>query len=238
MFSVPSRILGALAEHLSDIAVVRRLVGDQEAPRRREYARAAVPLAMMVLLGVSAASAAPQNPEEIVAQTSGQVLDALKGEGEGFKEDEQKLYSLVEEVVLPHFDFRQMSRRVLGPHWRDATQTQRSRFIAEFKTLLVRTYSNALLEYTDATVKIQPVRAEEGARTVIVRTQVEAQGAPSLAINYSMYRAGEAWKVYDVTVEGVSLVITYRSSFSQEIKRNGLDQLIEQLISRNGGEQG
>ncbi len=173
-----------------------------------------------------------------MAETSDQVLAALKSEDEALEENEQRLYSLVEKVVLPHFDFRQMSMRVLGRHWREATQEQRSRFIAQFKTLLVRTYSNALLDYADATVEIQPVRAAEDARTVMVRTSVEAQGVPSLAINYLMYRAGDAWKVYDVTVEGVSLVITYRSSFSQEIRRNGLDQLIDELASRNGEERG
>ncbi|NIR28632.1 MAG: ABC transporter substrate-binding protein [Gammaproteobacteria bacterium] len=193
---------------------------------------------LATLLGVSATSAALQKPEELVAETSDQVLAALKSEDEALEENEQRLYSLVEKVVLPHFDFRQMSMRVLGRHWREATQEQRSRFIAQFKTLLVRTYSNALLDYADATVEIQPVRAAEDARTVMVRTSVEAQGVPSLAINYLMYRAGDAWKVYDVTVEGVSLVITYRSSFSQEIRRNGLDQLIDELASRNGEERG
>ncbi len=220
MFDVPGRIFNALR------------------CGARSRTRAAASLVMTAVLGVSAASAALENPEEVVARTSDEVLAALRAGDEGFKENEQRLYSLVEEVVLPHFDFRQMSMRVLGRHWREATKEQRERFIAQFKTLLVRTYSNALLEYTNATVSVQPVRAVQDAKTVVVRTHVEAQGAPSLAINYYMYRAGDSWKVYDVTVEGVSLVITYRSSFSQEIRRNGLDRLIEQLASRNGEEQG
>lgn len=207
---------------------------------RRLFDQRAQPalLALLMSLAAAAASAAVASPEEVVARTSDRVLATIEDKGEALKEDRQRLYALVAEIVLPHFDFRRMSMRVLGRHWRDATKGQRTRFIEEFKTLLVRTYSSALLDYADATVEIQPVRAAKDAKSVVVRTRVRATRVPSLGVNYHMYRAPGGWKVYDVAIEGVSLVITYRTSFSEEIKSAGLDRLIDELASRNRGEQG
>lgn len=205
--------------------------------RSRRYvltlAPRAVALFVSTVLVVSTALAAMQGPEEVVKETSDKVLEALNAENpSALKQNDERLYTLVEKIVLPHFDFRRMSMRVLGRYWRDATKEQRSRFVEEFKKLLVRTYSSALVDYANAVVKVQPVRAENNAKTVVVRTAVELQSAAPLRVNYYMYREDDNWKVYDVTVGGVSLVITYRSSFSEDIQRHGLDHLIEQLASR------
>jgi len=193
---------------------------------------------IVLLALLPAVAGASQEPRLLVEEATERVLAALESEGERVERDPQRLYGLVDEIILPHFDFRQMSRRVLGRHWRGASPAQQARFVEEFRTLLVRTYATALADYSDAEVNVRPVRAAADADRVLVRTEVRPPAAPPFPVSYAMYRNDESWKVYDVSVDGVSLVITYRSSFSDEIQRNGIDSLVERLASRNrGGEE-
>ena len=126
-----------------------------------------------------------------------------------------------------------MSQRVLGKYWNRATPEQQAQFVGEFQVLLVRTYATALKEYSEQTIEFLSTRERDGGEEVTVRTQITQAGAPPIPINYEMYRKDDAWKVFDVSIDGVSLVINYRSTFSSEIRRNGVDGLIARLNKHN-----
>ncbi len=176
----------------------------------------------------------PETARALVIDTTSRMLEVLGEERERLKREPQRIYHLVNTIVVPRFDARLMARWVLGKYWRTATPRQRDRFTEEFKTLLVRTYATALLEYTDQEVRVLPVRPVRDTKRVTVRTEVRAPGGGApLSIHYSMYAKKERWKVYDVTIDGVSLVANYRSAFSTEIQRGGMDQLIRLLAEHN-----
>lgn len=177
------------------------------------------------------------DPQGIVKQTTEQVLQKLRSEGAVLKNDQQRLYQVINEVILPHFDFRQMSKWVLGRYWRTASELQRSQFTKQFQLLLVKTYSNALAEFRDETVSFLPSQ-ERSENEVAVRSTINRVAGPAVLITYQMHKVDNSWKVYDVVVEGVSLVINYRSSFAQEINRNGLDGLIQRLVEKNAAGRG
>jgi phospholipid transport system substrate-binding protein len=172
-------------------------------------------------------------PQELVRDTSSRMLVALHDEQESIREDSGRLYELVSEIVLPYFDFRRMSQWVLGKNWRKATPEQRERFVEQFRLLLVRTYGSALFEYADEKIIYLPFVADSKAKTVTVRTEIELPAATAIPITYSMYRSNAGWKVYDVSISGVSLVTNYRSTFGSIIRKDGMDVLISQMFERN-----
>ncbi|MFA7094875.1 MAG: ABC transporter substrate-binding protein [Gammaproteobacteria bacterium] len=187
----------------------------------------------LFLSAVSFLAAAAQPAQQLVQETSERMLATLKAEREAIQKNPDRLYELVREIVLPHFDFEQMSRLVLGKNWRKATPEQRERFVQEFQILLVRTYGTALNEYRDEKIVYLPLRQQPDAKEVTVRTEVQRTGAPPIPIDYSMVLEDGQWKVYDVTIEGVSLVLNYRTSFASEIRQGGFDLLLKKLIERN-----
>jgi len=189
-------------------------------------------IAFLVLTMGSASGASEQSAQEVVRSTTEQVLAVLRKEGDGLKGNSERLYQLIDQLILPHFDFRKMSRWVLGRHWRKATEAQKQAFMEQFQGLLVRTYGQALIDYRDQKIVFLPVNAA-AADTVVVRTRIHQPGGPDIPITYKMAMEGSDWKVYDVSIDGVSLVINYRASFNQEIKRNGIDGLIRRLSSHN-----
>jgi phospholipid transport system substrate-binding protein len=182
--------------------------------------------------GVTTTTAA-QSPLDLVRETSEEVLSKLRADKEKLQKDPALLYGLIQDYVLPHFDFQRMSRLVLGKYWRQASPDQRERFTDQFRTLLVRTYGTALLQYTDQTVKYLPLRAPPDATDVTVDTEVVQPSGPPIPVQYSLVLEGEEWKVYDVTIDGVSLVINYRGSFGDQIRKQGLDALIQKLAEKN-----
>lgn len=177
------------------------------------------------------------DPQQIVKQTTEQVLQILRTEGDALKKNPQRLYQLINELILPNFDFQQMSKWVLGRHWREASPSQQVEFAKQFELLLVRTYSNALAQFRDQSVEFLPT-LDRSDTQVAVRVSINQPGGPPVPITYQMYKVGDAWKVYDVAIEGVSLVVNYRSSFAQEITRNGVDGLIQRLAEKNQAERG
>jgi phospholipid transport system substrate-binding protein len=195
-------------------------------------------LLALLLTIFSAWSWASMPADELVRETSERMLTALKNEHDAIKANPAKLYALTEEIILPHFDFERISSWVLGKYWREATPEQKNRFTQEFRNLLVRTYATAMLEYSDQEIKYLPFKADTGATTVTVRTEVVQPGGPAIPINYSLFVKEGEWKVYDVVVENTSLVANYRSSFANEIRQSGLDALIEKLASRNQQKSG
>lgn len=192
---------------------------------------------LALLCGLIAAgpgwSQAPQAPLELVKSTADEVLGKLRQDRALLQQDPGRIYDLVNQYILPHFDFERMSQWVLGRYWRQVTPEQRERFIKEFRTLLVRTYASSLLEYVDQKITYAPLRAAPDATEVVVRSEVEQPGGFPIPVTYSLYKPNGAWKVYDVTIDNVSLVANYRTSFANEIRQGGIDQLIDKLAKRN-----
>lgn len=189
-------------------------------------------LALLGLLIGSIALAA-LSPEELVKQTSQRMLNALQQEKGTIKKDPQRVRKLVDEIVLPHFDFKLMTRLALGRFWRRASASQQAELVEQFRNLLIRTYQSSLAQYSDQTVRYLPFNGNPGSGDVTVKTEVEQKGAPAIPIDYSLRLEDGQWKVYDVTIDGVSLVINYRSSFASEVRRGGIDGLIGKLKARN-----
>ncbi|MEY3221089.1 MAG: hypothetical protein RIT27_2446 [Pseudomonadota bacterium] len=174
--------------------------------------------------------------EDLVKSTVDKVLQVLREEKAEFEADPSKLYALVDNVVLPHFDFEKMSKLVLAQNWNTASASQRAQFIQEFRALIVRTYARSLLDYTNQEIKFLASRSESERRATI-RTEVVKPGTnKAVPIDYEMYLPNDQWKVYDVKVDSVSLVMNYRSSYAEEIRNNGLDNLIEQLKNKSADE--
>jgi phospholipid transport system substrate-binding protein len=192
-------------------------------------------LLLSVLLAPAAARAAGDvSPQELVRETSSRMLKALREERELIANNPEHLYELVSTIVLPYFDFERMSMWVLGKNWRTATADQRVQFVEQFRQLLVRTYGTALSEYSDEEIIYLPVLGDGKQERVTVRTEIEQAGS-TIPISYSMYKAHDGWKVYDVVISGVSLVTNYRSTFSSIIEDKGMDSLIRQMSERSDG---
>jgi len=181
-----------------------------------------------------AGAIATPNADEVVKSTTDQVVERLRGQKAELDSHPERIYEVIHELVVPHFDFQSMSKWVLGSNWKAATDDQRSAFVSQFRTLLVRTYAKALLEYSDEEIRFFPVESDPKSNLVVVRTEVNQPGGGSaIPIQYRMHVSGGEWKVVDVSVDGVSLVSTYRGSFASEIRKSGLDALIAKLSERN-----
>lgn len=193
-----------------------------------------VALALVLMWFSAAPVQASVEAQQLVIDTSTKVLERLRQERERLQANPELIYPMVEDLVLPHFDFERMSIWVLGKNWRKANKQQQQEFIGAFRTLLVRTYAKALLEYTDQNINYLPFHAEEGAKRVTVRTEVAQSGGVNIPINYSMFLNREGkWKVYDISVDGISLVTNYRTSFASEIRQGGIDKLLHRLAEMN-----
>ena len=176
---------------------------------------------------------AAASPDEVVKSTTDQVLTRVRDQEAVLKQDTSKLYALVNELIIPHFDFERASQLVLGKYWRTADEAQRNRFQTAFKELMVRTYANALFQYVDQHIEYKPSLTDAGGQRAVVRTEIIKQGETPIPVNYRMALKNGEWKVYDVFVDGISLVVTYRDSFASEIRQTGLDSLITHMQNHN-----
>jgi len=172
-------------------------------------------------------------PDALVRGVATEVLEIVKRDQDIQGGDTKKVIALVEQKILPHFDFTRMTALAMGLNWRKASAEQKARLTDQFRTLLVRTYSTALTKYRDQTIEYKPIRAQPGDKDVTVRSMIMQPGAEAITIDYSMEKTAASWKVYDVTVAGISLVTTYRDAFSQEVRKAGVDGLIERLAEKN-----
>ena len=186
-----------------------------------------------VLLFVVLPALAGSGPEKLIRDTSDKVVAEIKDNAASYQSDPQRVYRLVDELVLPHFDFTAMTDLALGRYKDKVSDDQKPTIINEFRQLLVRTYSSALLEYTDQELIYLPMEGNEADGKVIVRTEIEQAGGFPIPINYSLRLGDDGWKVFDISVDEVSLVTNYRSSFARAIKKDGVDGLIKTLQSRN-----
>ncbi len=188
---------------------------------------------VLSLLMFNSSMAAELGPEALIKQTADLVLNEIKANSAKYKDDPGQLYTLVDQVVLPHFDFVAMTDLALGKYKKRIDSTQKPLIAHEFRALLVRTYGKALLEYNDQVIEYQPMEGSEADGDVTVRTEIEQAGGFPIPLNYRLRKSEQGWKVYDITVDDISLVTNYRSSFARQIKKKGVDGLIELLRTRN-----
>ena len=172
-------------------------------------------------------------PDELVKNTTQEVISVIKQDKDIQSGDRSKIYALVEEKVLTHFDFRRMSQLAMGKNWRQATPEQQDAIIKEFRSLLVRTYAVSLSQYRDQKIEVKPVKLETDAKDATVKSLFIQSGREPVTVEYLMHKIPAGWKVFNITVEGVSLVENYRSTFNDQIRKSGIDGLIKTLGERN-----
>ena len=176
---------------------------------------------------------AQQSPDALVKSVADDVLKIIRQDKDLKAGDTSKMAQLIEEKIVPHFDFERMTRLAVGRNWREATPEQRKTLVDEFRTMLVRSYSAAYSAYNHIVVDVRPLKLQPSDEDVTVKSQIKLPGgAPPVNVDYSMVKNDE-WKVYDVTVDGVSLVTTYRSTFTDEVRKGGIDGLIKSLKDLN-----
>lgn len=190
-------------------------------------------LAILLTALVPALAAAQEGPDALVKRVTDEVLAIIKSDKDLQAGNPGKVVQLAEAKVLPHFDFERMTRLAVGRNWRQASDAQKQSLVKEFRTLLVRTYSNSLTAYRNQTIEVKPTKLAAADAEATVRTQVIQPGGPSIPIDYSMQKAEGGWKVFDVVIDGVSLVTTYRGSFNEQIQKGGIDALVKTLAERN-----
>ena len=178
-------------------------------------------------------TAAPENPaqtpNEVVEIAATSIAEQLDGRKEYLKENATELYSLVDAVLLPHFDMRYAGRLVLGNHWRNATEEQRTRFIAVFYQFLVQSYADGILGFEQESLNILPPEGEVDEKRAVVKTTIRMDDGTEVPVNYSMRNSPDGWRVYDVRIEGVSYIQNYRNQLNAEIKALGIEAVIDRL---------
>lgn len=188
---------------------------------------------MALLVFWQPALAGDSEPEKLIRNTADEVLAIIKTRQAEFRENPTKMYQMVDEKVLPHFDFDRMTDLALGRYKRKIDDQQKPLLVQQFRQLLVRTYGKALLDYNDQVIAYLPLRGSIEKGEVSVRTEIEQKGGFPIPLNYELYKRDDGWKVYDISVDNISLVTNYRSSFARKIKEDGIDGLIKALQARN-----
>ena len=188
----------------------------------------------LVALALPFAAAAAEAPDALVKRVSGELLQLVRTDKDLAAGNQRKVVEVAEQKVLPHFDFERMTRLAVGRNWQQASEAQKQALVKEFRTLLVRTYSSSLSAYRNQTIEVKPLKMGAQDNDTTVRTQVIQPGGPPIPIDYAMEKGASGdWKVYDVVIDGASLVTTYRSSFNDQVQKGGVDGLIKTLQERN-----
>ena len=204
---------------------------------RMNSAKVFIASVALILASVTV-QAADLTPDALAKNTTNEVLEIIKRDQSIQAGNQKKVLELVEAKVLPHFDFMHMTKLAVGKNWPRATPAQQQELVKEFKTLLVRTYSTALSSYKNQTIDFKPLKMAPTDTDVTVKTEVKQPGGKPIPIDYSMDKQSAGWKVYDVAVDGVSLVTNYRGSFNNEIRQSGIDGLIKTLARKNQSSSG
>lgn len=181
---------------------------------------------------------AQETPDALVKQVTEEVLEIVRKDKDIQNGNAKKAIDLVDAKVIPHFNFQHMTALAVGKDWRKASPQQQQQLTAEFKTLLVRTYSNALTGYKNQKVVYKPFRMNPGDTEVVVRTEVQQPGNQPVQLDYSLEKLDAGWKVYDVSVAGISLVTNYRDQFAHEVRNGGIDGLIKAIAAKNKSLEG
>lgn len=191
-------------------------------------------LCLLFFLLAPAARGQTVAPDVLLKSITDDVAATIKKDKDIQAGDTAKAADLIEAKIVPHFNFTRMARIAMARNWRAATPEQQKELAAEFKTLLVRTYSTALVNYRGQAIDYKPLRAKPGDDEVTVKSEVKPSGSTQpVDIDYEMEKTPSGWKVYDVKVGGVSLVTTYRDTFASEVREHGVDGLIKSLAAKN-----
>lgn len=196
----------------------------------------ATALAFALLAGAALpglAAAQDTAPDALVKGITQDVVGIIRQDKDIQSGNIKKIADLVDTRILPYFDFARMTQLALAVNWRRATPEQQKTLTQEFRTLLVRTYSAALASYRDQTIDYKPLRARPEDTEVTVRSEVKQRGGQAIAIDYDMEKSAGGWKVFDIKVDGVSLITTYREDFANQVRDSGLDGLIKTLSTKN-----
>lgn len=192
---------------------------------------------MSVLFGMAVLLTTPVMaevaPDVQARATTNEVIRIVRQDPELRSGQSKKIYELVDAKILPHFDFTAMAKLAVARNWNKATPAQQDQLVEEFRTMLVRTYAAAIAGVSEYRIDFKPLRMSASDTDVTVNSEVVKPGAPPITIDYRMEKQRDGWKVYDVLVEGASLVTVYRNSFNSEVRRNGIDGLIQTLARRN-----
>ncbi len=183
------------------------------------------------LQAVQAAEVEP--PVHLLERTSAEVIKILRQDHELLKKEPERVYKIVDDYILPHLDDVTMAKLALGKNWRLATNEQKLEFVSEFRNLLVRTYSKSLIEFKDQEIKYFPLTLAADEIKASVKAEVIQPGGPSIPMSYRMRIKNNAWKVYDIKIDGISLVTSYRGTFTQEIRKSGIEGLLEYMREQN-----
>jgi len=178
------------------------------------------------------------------ANTDDEVLDLVRGAADKvlarvtelrgeLEAHPEQIHDKVADLVVPYFDFTDMTQSAMGKYWPRADEAQRAAVVAEFQELLIRTYGSAVFKYSGKPIEYEPVKWSKDGKRALVATKVEPVSGPSVPIDYKLHQAGDTWMVYDVVIDNISLVTNYRSSFANEIRAGGVDGLIAKLRARN-----
>ena len=191
------------------------------------------------MLVTSSLAFAELSPDNLVRKMTDDVIYDLKKEkdkqssDQSDQSDQKKIYHLIEKKILPNFDFVRISRLVLGKHWRSMSDTQKDQFTIEFKYLLIRTYAIALSKYTDQIIEFKSLRRKDSAKIVTVKTNIIQNRSQPISVDYVLSNSTGHWLIFDIVIEHVSLITNYRSQFYDEIRKNGVDKMLQKLVKKN-----
>jgi len=190
-------------------------------------------IAAGLLCMVGVAQAEVVAPDVLIKTTAQDVLAIVKQDKEIQAGNQKKILELVDQKVLPHFDFTRMTQLAAGKNWRAATPVQKQALVTEFRNLLVRTYTKAFTQYSDQTVDVKPLKMAADATEVTVKTSISKPGAQPIQVDYEMKKTAAGWKAYDISIDGASMVMSYRGTFATQVAQSGIDGLIKTLADKN-----
>ena len=174
-------------------------------------------------------------PDNLIKNTVQEVIAVIKQDKDIQAGDQKKINALVDAKVLPHFDFVRMTQLAVGKYWRTASPEQKQALVEEFRNMLVRTYTKVFTVYRDQTVEVKPFRMAADDTEATVKTIISKPGSQLVNVDYEMKKAADDWKVFDISIEGVSMVMSYRGTFASQIEQGGIDGLIKTLSDKNTG---
>lgn len=190
-------------------------------------------LATSLFCTLTTAQAEMVAPDALIKNTVQDVVTIIKQDKEIQSGNQKKITALVDAKVVPHFDFARMTQLAIGKNWRSATPEQKEALVTGFRNMLVRTYTKVFTVYRDQAIDVKPLKVAPEETEVTVKTTISKPGTQSIPVNYEMKKAADGWKVFDISIEGVSMVMSYRGTFASQIQQNGIDGLIKTLADKN-----
>ena len=190
-------------------------------------------LGTLMCCTLGAAHAEVIAPDVLIKDTVREVTAIIKQDKDIQAGDQKKIIALVDAKVLPHFDFQRMTQLAVGRYWRTATPEQKRALVTQFRDMLVRTYTKVFTVYRDQKIEVKPLRMAPDDTEVTVNTVISKPGSQATLVDYEMKKAADGWKVFDISIEGVSMVMSYRGTFASQIQQDGIDGLIKTLSDKN-----